>query len=219
MSGTATPLTRRQQEVLRLISDYMDSHGFPPTRQEICRLLGFRSPNAAEEHLRALKRKGYIDILPGTSRGIVLNRLPSIHSGQLPLVGRVAAGTPILAEQNISEHYQLDPRLFSPRADYLLQVRGMSMIQAGICDGDLLAVHATPEARNGQIVVARLDDEVTVKRFSRHRQQIRLLPENEEFDPICVGPDRELVIEGLVVGIIRHKDLSAAPANARSRKQ
>lgn len=204
MSDHPTPLTRRQAEILQLISDYMDDHGFPPTRQEICRLLGFRSPNAAEEHLRSLQRKGYIELLAGTSRGIVLTRLPASASDRLPLVGRVAAGSPILATQNISNHYQVDPRLFRPRADFLLQVRGMSMKDAGIHDGDLLAVHNTPEARDGQIIVARLDDEVTVKRFARDQEQIRLLPENPDFAPICVKPDQDLVIEGLVVGVIRH---------------
>lgn len=204
MQDEPAPLTRRQEEVLQLISDYMDDHGFPPTRQEICRRLGFRSPNAAETHLRSLQRKGYIEILSGTSRGIVLNQLPEQASGQLPLVGRVAAGSPILAQQNITTHYQIDPRLFLPRADFLLQVQGMSMKDAGIHDGDLLAVHNTPEARDGQIIVARLDDEVTVKRFSRSQEQVRLLPENSDFEPICVTPDQDLVIEGLVVGVIRN---------------
>jgi repressor LexA len=194
------PLTPRQAQILQLIRDYAEATGFPPTRAEIARELGFRSANAAEEHLRALARKGVLELLPGASRGIRLK----VHSG-LPLVGRVAAGSPILAEEHIEARYQLDAALFQPRADYLLRVRGMSMRDAGILEGDLLAVHRTPEARNGQIVVARLDDEVTVKRFERKGQQVRLLPENPDFAPILVDLRRQpLVIEGLGVGIIRN---------------
>ena len=155
-------LTPRQAEILQLIRDAIESSGFPPTRAEICRVLGFRSPNAAEEHLRALERKGVIEILDGTARGIVLRQ-----SLGVPLVGRIAAGAPILAEAHIQGRYQIDPALFRPRADYLLKVRGLSMRDAGILEGDLLAVHRTAEARSGQIVVARLADEVTVKRLRR----------------------------------------------------
>src|SRR5690606_34605468 len=153
-------LTPRQAEVLRLIADFLQSTGFPPTRADIAKALGFRSANAAEDHLRALERKGYIEMLPGASRGLRLKEQLG-----LPLVGRVAAGSPILAEEHIQGRYQVDPELFKPRADYLLRVRGLSMRDAGILEGDLLAVHRTQEARSGQIVVARLHDEVTVKRF------------------------------------------------------
>ncbi len=193
-------LTTRQAEILELIRAHIDETGFPPTRVEICKHFGFRSPNAAEQHLRALARKGAIDIAGGTSRGIRL-----LHESGLPVVGRVAAGSPILAVENVESRYQIDSRLFQPRADYLLRVQGMSMRDVGILDGDLLAVHHTPQARNGQIVVARLDDEVTVKRFQRQGGKVRLLPENPEFDPIEVDLKRqELAIEGLGVGIIRH---------------
>jgi len=192
-------LTARQAEVLQLIADFLQATGFPPTRAEIAAQLGFRSANAAEDHLRALERKGYIEMLPGASRGIRLR-----ESLGLPVVGRVAAGNPILAEQHIQARYQLDPALFKPRADYLLKVRGMSMRDAGILDGDLLAVHRTAEARSGQIVVARLGNEVTVKRFKRLGNQVQLLPENPDFEPILVDPKRDFfAIEGLGVGIIR----------------
>jgi repressor LexA len=192
-------LTARQAEVLQLIADFLQATGFPPTRAEIAAQLGFRSANAAEDHLRALERKGYIEMLPGASRGIRLR-----ESLGLPVIGRVAAGNPILAEQHIQARYQLDPALFKPRADYLLKVRGMSMREAGILDGDLLAVHRTAEARSGQIVVARLGNEVTVKRFKRFGTQVQLLPENPDFEPILVDPKRDFfAIEGLGVGIIR----------------
>jgi len=192
-------LTARQAEVLQLIADFLQATGFPPTRAEIAAQLGFRSANAAEDHLRALERKGYIEMLPGASRGIRLR-----ESLGLPVVGRVAAGNPILAEQHIQARYQLDPALFKPRADYLLKVRGMSMRDAGILDGDLLAVHRTADARSGQIVVARLGNEVTVKRFKRLGNQVQLLPENPDFEPILVDPKRDFfAIEGLGVGIIR----------------
>ena len=156
-------LTPRQAEILELIREYIADQGHPPTRADIARILGFRSPNAAEEHLRALEKKGAIELLPGASRGI---RLPEEEIG-LPVVGRVAAGHPILAQENIEDRYGLDPDVFRPRADYLLRVQGQSMRDVGILDGDLLAVHRTPEASNGQIVVARIEDEVTVKRFRR----------------------------------------------------
>ena len=155
-------LTPRQEQILRLISEQVANSGLPPTRAEICRAMGFRSPNAAEEHLRALARKGVIEMLAGVSRGIRLKQQPGI-----PVVGRVAAGSPILAEQHIEDRYRIDPALFKPHADYLLRVRGASMRDAGILDGDLLAVHRVAEATNGQIVVARIDNDVTVKRWSR----------------------------------------------------
>ena len=193
-------LTPRQAEVLQLIADFLQTTGFPPTRAEIAQQLGFRSANAAEEHLRALERKGHIEMLPGASRGIRL-----AENQGIPLVGRVAAGSPILAEQHVQGRYQIDPGLFKPRADYLLKVRGMSMRDAGILDGDLLAVHRIGEARSGQIVVARIKDEVTVKRFRRQGSVVQLLPENPDFDPIVVDTKREiLVIEGIGVGIIRN---------------
>ncbi len=193
-------LTSRQAQILRLIREHLAHSGFPPTRAEICRAMGFRSPNAAEEHLRALARKGAIEMAPGASRGIRLMQTPGI-----PVVGRVAAGSPLLAEQHIEGRYRLDPALFSPRADYLLRVRGMSMRDAGILDGDLLAVHRSREARSGQIVVARINDEVTVKRLRRQGSLVRLLPENPEFKPIQVNPQRDaLVIEGIGVGVIRN---------------
>lgn len=195
-------LTPRQAEILVMIRDHMSTHGWPPTRAEIAAALGFRSPNAAEEHLRALERKGAIELVPGASRGIQL-----VDAG-LPVVGRVAAGNPILAEQHIEARYQIDPAIFRPRADYFLRVRGMSMRDAGILEGDLLAVHRTSEARNGQIVVARLENEVTVKRFQRRGRQVQLLPENPEFDPIDVDLRRQaLVIEGVGVGVLRRGKL------------
>ena len=203
---TTAPLTSRQQAILEFIRSHLERHGFPPTRVEIAAHFGFRSPNAAEDHLRALERKGAIELSEGASRGIrLVDAGPMEESAQgLPLIGRVAAGSPILAEAHVEGHYRVDPQLFRPRADYLLRVRGMSMRDAGILDGDLLAVHAQPEAGNGQIVVARLDDEVTVKRFQRHGNVVYLLPQNPEFQPILVDLDRQpLVIEGLGVGVIR----------------
>jgi repressor LexA len=195
-------LTPRQAEVLQLIVDFLQSTGFPPTRAEIAQQLGFRSANASEEHLRALERKGYIDMLPGASRGI---RLRNSFNVGLPVVGRVAAGSPILAEQHVQSRYQIDPELFKPRADYLLKVRGMSMRDIGILDGDLLAVHRAEDARSGQIVVARIKDEVTVKRYKRQGNIVQLLPENRDFDPIVVDLKRDpFAIEGIGVGIIRN---------------
>ncbi len=199
-------LTPRQQQILDLIRRQVADSGFPPTRAEIAAQLGFRSLNAAEDHLKALARKGVIEIRRGTSRGIRL--LEPDAEASLPVVGRVAAGQPILAEEHLEEHYRLDPDLFRPRADYLLRVRGMSMCDVGILDGDLLAVHRTPHAENGQIVVARVDDEVTVKRLKldgRSRYKIVLLPENPEFAPIRVDlREQSLSIEGLGVGIVRN---------------
>lgn len=193
-------LTPRQAEILQFIQDHIESTGYPPTRVEISRKLGFRSANAAEEHLRTLMRKGVIEILPGTSRGIRLLK----ETRGLPVVGRVAAGSPILAEEHIERHYPVDPKLFTPIADYFLRVYGMSMLNAGILEGDLLAVHRTTEVQNGQIVVARINNEVTVKRFQRQGDQVSLLPENSDFTPISVNLNREeLIIEGLGVGIVR----------------
>lgn len=197
-----TGLTARQAEVLALIRRTLKRTGMPPTRSEIAGALGFRSPNAAEEHLRALARKGAIELLPGASRGIRIVGEDPVEG--LPVVGRVAAGHPILAAEHIEEYHALDPGLFRPRADYLLRVSGMSMRDAGILDGDLLVVHATPEAGNGQIVVARIDDEVTVKRFRRRGNRVRLLPENPDFEPMEIDlRARELTIEGLGVGVLR----------------
>lgn len=193
-------LTPRQKEVLDFIESYMEETGYPPTRADIAEHLGFRSANASEEHLKALARKGAIEIIPGTSRGI---RLP--ESKGIPIVGRVAAGSPILAQEHIEDYCEMPPSFFHPRADYLLTVRGDSMIECGILDGDLLAVHRTRTANNGDIVVARLDDEVTVKRFkkSRSKYQISLLPENVDYDPIEVDlREQNLVIEGLGVGVL-----------------
>ena len=206
---TEVKLTSRQREILRFISEFIEKHKFPPTRSELSSHFGFRSPNAAEAHLRALQKKSVIGIERGVSRGITLlplaaDELPAKQSMPLPLVGRVAAGSPILAQENIEDDYRVDPGLFSHRPHYLLRVQGMSMQDAGILDGDLLAVHRTPEAANGQIVVARLDDEVTVKRFRRQGHQVQLLPENTDFQPIEVDlRQQELVIEGLGVGVIR----------------
>ena len=200
-------LTTRQQQILDFIRETMEAEGFPPTRAEIAQALGFRSVNAAEDHLKALVRKGAIRIRPGTSRGIQIVDGGGRRRG-VPIIGRVAAGRPILAEANVEGHYRLDPSLFRPRADYLLEVRGTSMCDAGILDGDLLAVHRTPQAENGEIVVARVEDEVTVKRFRRRGNIVRLMPENEEFEPIVVDLRREdLVIEGIGVGIIRNDGL------------
>ena len=193
------PLTSRQAEILALIRRVLEESGRPPTRAEIARHLGFRSPNAAEEHLRALARKGALELVPGASRGIRL------RDEGLPLVGRVAAGSPILAEEHIELRLRLDPAIFRPRADYLLRVKGMSMRDAGILDADLLAVHKTAEAASGQIVVARLADEVTVKRFQRRGAQVRLLPANPDFDPIEVDLRRDpFAIEGVGVGVLRN---------------
>ncbi|WP_108652477.1 transcriptional repressor LexA [Dongshaea marina] len=204
------PLTPRQTQVLDLIRSHIQATGMPPTRAEIARELGFRSANAAEEHLKALARKEMIEIVPGTSRGIRLlgEELEADSESGLPLIGQVAAGEPILAEQHIESHYQVDPSLFRPRADFLLRVHGMSMKNIGIMDGDLLAVHKTQDVQNGQVVVARVGGEdVTVKRFERKGNEVLLHPENEELDPIIVDLSvQELAIEGLAVGIIRNAD-------------
>ena len=199
-------LTPRQSEILAFIKRCLEDNGYPPTRAEIAQELGFKSPNAAEEHLKALARKGAIEMTPGASRGI---RIPGFEPAAneeegLPVIGRVAAGAPILAQQNVEDSCKINPEFFHPKADYLLRVRGMSMKDIGIFDGDLLAVHTTREARNGQVVVARIGDEVTVKRFKREGSKVWLIAENPEFAPIEVDlKDQELVIEGLSVGVIR----------------
>ncbi len=193
-------LTPRQRQVLELIQDLMNESGMPPTRAEIAQKLGFKSANAAEDHLRALARKGMIELLPGAARGIRLTDPPG-----LPVVGRVAAGSPILAQEHVEGRYRLDPSLFRPKPHYLLRVRGMSMRDAGILDGDLLAVRRSPDVYNGQIVVARVGDEVTVKRYRLKGSQVWLVPENPEFQPIVVdSTSPALVLEGVVVGVIRN---------------
>lgn len=202
-------LTERQSEILKLIREMTEVSGFPPTRAEIARTMGFRSVNAAEQHLRALEKKGFLEILSGASRGIRVKDTKPQGRGsprlfELPLVGRVAAGSPILAEENLQGSYQVDPNMFTPRADYLLKVKGLSMRDVGIMDGDLLAVHRSSEARTGQIVVARLDDEVTVKRLRRRGHAVQLVAENPDFEPIEVDlRTQALAIEGIAVGIIR----------------
>ena len=197
-------LTARQQEVFDLIRDRITQTGMPPTRAEIAQQLGFRSPNAAEEHLKALARKGVIEIVSGASRGLRL-LLEEENDIGLPLIGRVAAGEPLLAQQHIESHYQVDPNLFKPHADFLLRVSGMSMKDIGIIDGDLLAVHKTQDARNGQVIVARIEDEVTVKRLKKHGNTVELLAENSDFSPIVVDLRKQnFTIEGLAVGVIRN---------------
>jgi len=197
-------LTARQQEVFDLIRDRITQTGMPPTRAEIAQQLGFRSPNAAEEHLKALARKGVIEIVSGASRGLRL-LLEEENDVGLPLIGRVAAGEPLLAQQHIESHYQVDPNLFKPHADFLLRVSGMSMKDIGIMDGDLLAVHKTQDARNGQVIVARIEDEVTVKRLKKHGNTVELLAENSDFSPIVVDLRKQnFTIEGLAVGVIRN---------------
>ena len=218
----APKLTDRQQQILDLVQSAIERTGAPPTRAEIAAELGFKSANAAEEHLQALARKGVIELVGGTSRGIrlqsealrALNQmrgkqfslpLPSLAQLSLPLVGRVAAGSPILAQEHIDQTYVVEASMFPRRPDYLLKVRGMSMRDAGIMDGDLLAVQKATDAKNGQIVVARLGDEVTAKRFRRNRNTIELLPENPDFEPIVVtNGETDFVIEGLAVGLIRN---------------
>ena len=195
-------LTTRQAEILDVIKASIKETGLPPTRAEIAQAFGFRSANAAEDHLRALERKGYITILPGSSRGIQVNSL--LEESGIPVVGRVAAGLPMLAEELIESRVELDPAFFEPQADYFLRVSGMSMRDAGILDGDLLAVHMTDRVRKGQIVVARLLDEVTVKRYEKKGNVVYLYPENPDFETIVVDLRKEpLDIEGLAVGIIR----------------
>jgi len=215
-------LTARQEQILNLIKEAIENTGFPPTRAEIAAELGFRSANAAEEHLQALARKGAIEISPGTSRGIRLRDMgidmgssrfgakqmalphPSLMQLSLPLIGRVAAGSPILAQEHVEATYTVDPSLFSDKPDYLLKVRGLSMRDVGIFDGDLLAVKKIDTAKNGQIVVARLGDDVTVKRYRKSGSMIELLPENPDFEPIRVNANEEnFALEGLAVGLLR----------------
>ncbi|CDG22759.1 LexA repressor [Xenorhabdus poinarii G6] len=200
-------LTARQQQVYNLVRDHISQTGMPPTRAEIAARLGFRSPNAAEEHLKALARKGVIEIISGASRGIRLLLEEEDAGARLPLIGRVAAGEPLLAQEHIESHYKVDPELFKPSADFLLRVSGMSMKDVGIMDGDLLAVHKTQDVHNGQIIVARIEDEVTVKRFKQTGNKIELIAENQEFQPIVVDlSEQSFTIEGLAVGIIRNGD-------------
>lgn len=197
------PLTKRQQQIYDLIKDKIKDTGMPPTRAEIANFFGFKSANAAEEHLKALAKKGYIEMLAGTSRGIRLVE-EFLEKEGIPLIGRVAAGEPILAQEHIEEHYKVDGDLFHPAADYLLRVNGESMKDIGILDGDLLAVHQTTDVQNGQVVVARVEDEVTVKRYKREGNIVYLHAENEEFSPIKVDlTNQEFNIEGIAVGIIR----------------
>jgi len=207
-------LTARQQEILDLIRQAIVKTGFPPTRAEIAQALGFRSPNAAEEHLKALARKGVLELSAGTSRGIRLKEAaaepalqlthPVLAQLVLPLVGRVAAGSPILATEHIDKEIGVDQALFSQRPDYLLKVRGNSMRDAGILDGDLLAVKKAAQARDGQIVVARLGDDVTVKELRHTETGLSLLPANPDFHPIEVSRERDdFALEGIAVGLIR----------------
>ena len=198
-------LTARQQQILDWIRAHIETAGMPPTRAEIATGLGFSTASSAEDHLQALAKKGAIELRPGTSRGLRLRDLPGMPiQGTLPLVGRVAAGHPILAAEHIEGRYRIDPTLFSPSADFLLRVRGASMQDAGILDGDLLAVHKTEEARSGQVVVARLNDEVTVKRLKRRGREVLLMAENPDFAPIAVDPKTSaFAIEGIAVGLIR----------------
>lgn len=201
------PLTPRQEEVLQLIKDTIADTGMPPTRAEIAKQLGFKSANAAEEHLKALARKGVIEILAGTSRGIRLNlsEEEKAEEAGLPLIGKVAAGEPVLAIENIESRYQVDATMFQPEAHFLLRIDGESMKDIGIMDGDLLAVHKTNQARNGQVVVARVDESVTVKRFEKSGSQVLLHAENDDFVPIKVDLNMQpLNIEGIAVGIIRN---------------
>ncbi len=195
-------LTKRQTQIFDMIRGYIELEGMPPTRMEICEHFGFRSPTAAEDHLKALERKGVITLQSGTSRGIQLAN-EFLQTG-LPVIGRVAAGSPILAEEHIEDYFDVERTQFKPRPDYLLRVRGHSMRDIGILNNDLLAVHRTNEARSGQIIVARLEDEVTVKRFRRRGNKVTLLAENPEFDPIEVNlHDENFFIEGLAVGVVR----------------
>ena len=199
-------LTERQQEIFDFVKNHITTTGMPPTRVEIAREIGFKSPNAAEEHLKALARKGYIEMLSGTSRGIriLVNDEEAANEDSLPLIGRVAAGTPIEAIEHIEDHYPVSGTMFNPTADYLLRVNGNSMENIGILDGDLLAVHKTKVAKNGQVVVARVDDEVTVKRLEKKGNLIYLHPENDELEAIVVDPRLEYIeIEGIAVGVIR----------------
>ncbi|WP_394173871.1 transcriptional repressor LexA [Thalassotalea litorea] len=200
------PLTKRQSQIFDLIKEKIADTGMPPTRAEIADFFGFKSANAAEEHLKALAKKGFIEMLPGTSRGI---RLADEHNEELglPLIGRVAAGEPILAQEHVEDRYQIDGNLFHPSADYLLRVNGESMKDIGIMDGDLLAVHQTTDIHNGQVVVARVEEDVTVKRYKREGNVVYLHAENKDFDPIKVDlTSQQFNIEGIAVGVIRSAD-------------
>ncbi len=199
---TMEKLTHRQQQILNMIRAHINSTGMPPTRADICDYFDFKSPTAADDHLRALERKQAIELLPGASRGIRLVEQNDYEG--IPVVGRVAAGEPIVSSEHIEDYYKVDPGLFHPHADYLLRVRGMSMRDAGILDNDLLAVHATTDVHNNQIVVARVDDEVTVKRFRQRGNIVTLLPENEDFEPIRVDlREQDFAIEGIYTGVLR----------------
>lgn len=223
-------LTDRQQQILDLIRQAIVNTGFPPTRAELASVLGFKSANAAEDHLRALARKGVIELTAGASRGIRLTdlaheaieadvdtelpadrprlkTLPGAGFLLLPLIGRVAAGHPILATENIEKEINVDLDMFAERPDYLLKVKGLSMRDAGILDGDLLAIKKVSDARNGQIVVARIDEDVTVKRLSKSGGRIELLPENPDFEPIQIQPGQDFSLEGIAVGLIRNTTL------------
>ncbi len=196
-------LTPGQRKVLNMVKDFIEEYGMPPTRMEIANELSFKSPNAAEEHLKALQKKGVIELIKGSSRGIRLKDSLREQIG-LPLVGKVAAGHPILAHENIDDYLDIDPDIFNPSPHYLLRVEGMSMKNAGILDNDIVAVHRTSEIRSRQIVVARINDEVTVKRYTQNNSIVTLFPENSEFNPITVDlSEDEMVIEGVVVGVIR----------------
>jgi len=201
------PLTKRQAQILELIKVFIKDTGMPPTRAEIAQSLGFRSANAAEEHLKALAKKGVIEMVPGASRGIRVVEEEKPEQLGLPLIGQVAAGSPILAQEHVESHYEVSADLFKPAADFLLRVNGMSMRDIGIMDGDLLAVHKTQVANNGQVVVARVGDDVTVKRFEKKGNQVLLHPENKDFSDIVVDLESESFdIEGLAVGVIRTAD-------------
>lgn len=208
-------LTNRQKEVLDFIASFISDEGYPPTRSDICKALGFKSPNAAEDHLRALQKKGAIEIQAGSSRGLRITHEEYLNDSiqseindeeqGIPLIGMVAAGSPILAQEHISQRFTVDESIFPEKPDYLLQVSGNSMINIGIYDGDYLVVHKTTNVRNGQIVVARLEDEVTVKRFEKNGNIIQLIPENDDLSPIEVSIDNEyFAIEGLGIGVIRN---------------
>jgi len=200
------PLTPRQEQIFGLIKEKIAETGMPPTRAEIADFFGFKSANAAEEHLKALAKKGYIEMLPGTSRGIRLTE-QFVEQDGLPLVGRVAAGEPILAQEHVEDHYKVDGDLFKPSADYLLRVNGESMKDIGILDGDLLAVHQTTDVQNGQVIVARVEEDVTVKRFKREGNVVYLHAENEDFSPIVVDlATQHFNVEGIAVGVIRSAD-------------
>ncbi|WP_068544367.1 transcriptional repressor LexA [Thalassotalea crassostreae] len=199
-------LTARQEQIFGFIKEKLGETGMPPTRAEIANFFGFKSANAAEEHLKALAKKGFIEMLPGTSRGIRLAE-EHIEEEGLPLIGRVAAGEPILAQEHVEDNYKIDGNLFHPAADYLLRVNGESMKDIGILDGDLLAVHQTTDINNGQVVVARVEDDVTVKRYKREGNVVYLHAENEDFSPIVVDlASTPFNIEGIAVGVIRNAD-------------